>query len=66
MRNFNKGRAPEKQESAASAKGGDLYETYIRPAIPYGIRGVLWDQGENDTGLYSVSQDILMGALIRG
>ena len=33
--------------------------------IPYGIRGVLWDQGESYTGIRDVSQFSLMDALIR-
>ena len=45
---------------------GHLYKTYIRPFIPYGIRGVLWDQGESGTAIEGVDQFTLMGALIRG
>jgi len=45
---------------------GDLYELHIRPFIPYAIRGVLWDQGEGDTGIFGLNQYPLMGALIRG
>jgi sialate O-acetylesterase len=45
---------------------GSLYDVHIRPLIPHGIRGVLWDQGENGTGLNGVEQDALMGALIAG
>ena len=44
---------------------GSLYETYIRPLIPYAIRGVLWDQGEAGTKITGVDQYTLMGALIR-
>jgi sialate O-acetylesterase len=47
-------------------KIGDLYSAYIRPFIPYAIRGVLWDQGENGTAVGGVDQDSLMGALVRG
>ena len=47
-------------------KAGDLYESLIRSMIPYGIRGVLWDQGEAGTGIAGVDQYTLMGALIRG
>ena len=42
------------------------YESRIRPIIPYGIRGVLWDQGESGTGITGMDQYTLMGALIRG
>jgi sialate O-acetylesterase len=34
--------------------------------IPFGIRGVLWDQGESGTAVFGVDQYTLMGALIRG
>lgn len=47
-------------------KVGNLYEAHIRPYIPCGIRGVLWDQGENGTAICGVDQYTLMGALIRG
>ena len=45
---------------------GHLYEAFIRPLVGYGIRGVLWDQGESGTALPGVDQYTLMGALIRG
>ena len=45
---------------------GDLYELYIRPFIPYAIRGVFWDQGEGGSGICGLDQYPLMGALIRG
>jgi sialate O-acetylesterase len=48
------------------AKIGSLYETHIRPCVPFGIRGVLWDQGEGGTAVAGVDQYTLMGALIRG
>ena len=50
----------------ASSKIGNLYEAHIRPMIPFGIRGVLWDQGESGTAINGVDQYTLMGALIRG
>jgi sialate O-acetylesterase len=28
--------------------GGSLYESHIRPLIPYAMRGVIWYQGESD------------------
>lgn len=45
---------------------GNLYERNIRPAVPYAIRGVLWDQGESSTGLVGIDQYTVMGALIKG
>ncbi|MCG3147852.1 MAG: hypothetical protein PCFJNLEI_01293 [Verrucomicrobiae bacterium] len=48
-------------------KVGTHFETYIRPVIPHGIRGVLWDQGESGTAIIGLpDQGLLMGALIRG
>ncbi len=56
---------PQPPIPAMETKTGDVYERLIRPMIPYGIRGVLWDQGESGTGLRSVKQPVLMSALIR-
>lgn len=47
-------------------KVGQLFESYIRPYVGYGIRGVLWDQGESKTNIVGVDQYTLMGALIKG
>lgn len=47
-------------------KIGSLYEAHIRPFQPYAIRGVLWDQGENGTGVGGVDPVTMMGALIAG
>jgi sialate O-acetylesterase len=60
-----KPQAPRKAGEAAR-KIGNLYEAHIRPLIPFGIRGVLWDQGESGTAITGVDQYTLMGALIRG
>jgi sialate O-acetylesterase len=49
-----------------SGQVGMLFEQYIRPYVGYGIRGVLWDQGESRTNIVGVDQRTLMGALIRG
>ncbi|HEX8911525.1 MAG TPA: sialate O-acetylesterase [Humisphaera sp.] len=51
---------------ATGGKAGYLYEAHIRPMIPFGIRGVLWDQGESGTAVNGVDQFVLMGALIKG
>lgn len=45
---------------------GDLYERNVQPFVPYGIRGVLWDQGESKTALPNVDQYTTMNALING
>jgi len=49
-----------------SGKVGWLFESYIRPYVGYGIKGVLWDQGESRTAIVGVPQYELMGALIKG
>jgi sialate O-acetylesterase len=56
------GRAGE----ANSGRIGSLFEAYIRPVAGFGIRGVLWDQGESKTKIACVDQYTLMGALIKG
>jgi sialate O-acetylesterase len=45
---------------------GDLYRRYVAPVATYGIRGVLWDQGEAGTSLEGINQHHVMGALIAG
>lgn len=45
---------------------GHLYALHIKPFVGYGIRGVLWDQGEAGTRVGGVDQYTMMGALIRG
>ncbi len=52
--------------SASGGKFGHLYEAHIRPFVGYGIRGVLWDQGESGTAITGADQFNVMGALIRG
>ena len=43
---------------------GEHFEANIFPLIPFAFRGVLWDQGENGTGIFGVDQYSLMSALI--
>jgi sialate O-acetylesterase len=57
---------PQNAGECVRGKIGGLYEAHIRPFQPYGIRGVLWDQGEAGTAIVGVDQFTLMGALIRG
>jgi sialate O-acetylesterase len=47
-------------------KIGQLFEAFVRPYVGYGIKGVLWDQGESRTNVVGVPQYELMGALIKG
>ena len=42
---------PPKPGTVRDQKPGYLYEAHIRPLVGYGIRGVLWDQGESGTQL---------------
>jgi sialate O-acetylesterase len=44
---------------------GNLYQQQIEPLLPYGIRGVIWYQGESNTRR-AYSFPILMEALIGG
>lgn len=62
-------RAPQgvgKPGEAVGGKVGQLFESFIRPYVGYGIKGVLWDQGESRTAIVGVPQYELMGALIKG
>jgi sialate O-acetylesterase len=58
--------APPRKPGEPTSGIGGLYEAHIRPFVPHGIRGVLWDQGESGTAVTGVDQYTLMGALIRG
>jgi len=55
-----------KKPGEANGKIGSQYESHIRPFIPFAIRGVLWDQGENGTAIVGIDQYTLMGALLAG
>lgn len=57
---------PPLKPGECRGKIGFLYEANIRPFMPFGIRGVLWDQGESGTAVEGLDQFTLMGALIRG
>lgn len=59
---------PAKPMRAGDSTGeiGHLYELHMRPFVGYGIRGVLWDQGESGTAVTGVGQFQMMGGLIRG
>jgi sialate O-acetylesterase len=55
--------APWKPRAAGGGSTGDFYVKHIVPMIPYGIRGVLWDQGEGGT-IFGCTQEVVMHALI--
>ena len=57
---------PPLRAGECQGKLGYLYEACIRPLMPQGIRGALWDQGESGTAILGVDQYTLMGALIKG
>lgn len=57
---------PGKPGETNGGKVGQLFEQFIRPYVGYGIKGVLWDQGESRTNIVGVDQVTLMGALIGG
>jgi sialate O-acetylesterase len=59
-----KKRAPRRPRGPVQV--GDLYARFIQPVVPYGIRGVLWDQGESGTAVPGVDQFTVMGGLIKG
>jgi len=50
----------------SAGKIGNLYDAHILPMVPFGIRGVLWDQGESGTAINGLDQFTLMGGLIKG
>jgi len=58
--------APPIRAGDAPGSVGNLYVQLIKPVQPYGIRGVLWDQGESNTALQGIDQFTAMGALING
>ncbi|MDF1850756.1 MAG: sialate O-acetylesterase [Verrucomicrobiales bacterium] len=65
-----KGRKPSPPvDPGASTRGGKiggLFDKYIRNSVGYGIRGVLWDQGEAGSGIFGLDQHTCMSELIRG
>ena len=59
---------PYRPASSASlwASGSGLYMSYLAPLVPYGVRGIVWDQGEAGTGVPGVKQQDLLAALVGG
>lgn len=43
---------------------GKFFEEHIRPVIPFAIRGILWDQGENGPSITGTTRLMVMHALI--
>jgi len=58
--------APSKPGTVNGRAIGYLYAAHIKPFVGYGVRGVLWDQGEARTAVGGVDQYTMMNALIRG
>lgn len=62
-----KAKAERKRAPRAPVKIGGLFERNIQRYVPFGIRGVLWDQGESGTKVPGVpDQYVVMNALIKG
>jgi len=59
-------KAPVPPPPFKDLKPGSLFESHIRRFVGYGIRGVLWDQGESGTMFPQIDQFTMMGALIKG
>lgn len=58
--------APVKPGESTRGKIGELYNRFIQPVAGYGIKGVLWDQGESGTAIQGLDQFTAMGSLIGG
>lgn len=56
---------PVKPGESTRGPIGALYSRYILPVAGYGIRGVLWDQGESGTGIHGLDQYTMMSSFIR-
>ena len=55
---------PPLEPGAATHPVGKFFEAHIRPVIPFAIRGVLWDQGENGPSITGTDRCMVMRALI--
>ena len=55
---------PPLEPGAAMHPVGKYFEAHIRPVIPFAIRGVLWDQGENGPSITGTDRCMVMRALI--
>ena len=61
----NKPNFPVKPGEAIRWAIGDLHDQVLAPFIGYGIRGVLWDQGESGAFLRGIDQHEVMGVLFK-
>jgi len=61
-----KPRVPVPPPAFKELKPGGLFESHIRHFVGYGMRGVLWDQGESGTMFAQIDQYTMMGALVKG
>lgn len=57
-------KAPSKPRPYGQQTTGAHYDQFVRPVIPFAIRGVLWDQGEGGS-IGGIDQVSLMSGLIR-
>jgi sialate O-acetylesterase len=44
---------------------GQLWQSLIEPIVPYAIKGVVWDQGENGTDIGGTTHDTVQPVLIK-
>ncbi|MEI6556247.1 MAG: hypothetical protein WCL70_11710 [Paludibacter sp.] len=56
---------PYLYNSGRSEHYGANYPIRIANVIPYAVTGIVWDQGENGTGIAGVDQSAVMPALVR-
>jgi sialate O-acetylesterase len=61
----NKPNPPVKPGEPLRWAVGDLHEQVLAPFIGYGIRGILWDQGESGAMIRGIDQHAVMGALFK-
>ena len=57
--------APGKPAKGAE-RLGKHFNAHIRPLIPYAIRGILWDQGENMSSIAGAERSAVNAALVQG
>ncbi|MCH6255106.1 sialate O-acetylesterase [Puniceicoccaceae bacterium K14] len=62
------GRKPRKPEHPSRNKQmyGTLFNGMVSPLIPYAMKGIIWYQGESNTGNYPEQYDLRLSKLIEG